>query len=101
MVDNKNIIKEEIKMKVANSNDVRKNLKKYLDQSREDHEPIIITTANKEDIIRTPFQGIGKPEPLKNNLKGLWSRKLDIEHRIVYIVEDNKIVILQCRYHYD
>jgi len=54
-----------------------------------------------ENIIRTPFQGIGKPEPLKNNLKGLWSRRLDIEHRIVYIVEDNKIVILQCRYHYD
>lgn len=54
-----------------------------------------------ENIIRTPFQGIGKPEPLKKNLKGLWSRRLDIEHRIVYIVEDNKIVILQCRYHYD
>jgi len=54
-----------------------------------------------ENIIRTPFQGIGKPEPLKNNLKGLWSRRLDIEHRIVYIVEDSKIVILQCRYHYD
>ncbi|WP_441255985.1 Txe/YoeB family addiction module toxin [Peptoniphilus harei] len=53
-----------------------------------------------KDIKRSPFEGIGKPEALKNNLSGLWSRRIDREHRIVYLVDDNAIVILQCRGHY-
>lgn len=53
-----------------------------------------------KDIKRSPFEGIGKPEALKNNLSGLWSRRIDKEHRIVYLVDDNAIVILQCRGHY-
>jgi len=54
-----------------------------------------------KDIIRSPFTGIGKPEPLKHELKGYWSRRIDGEHRLIYKVEDNEIIIIQCRYHYD
>lgn len=53
------------------------------------------------DMIRHPFEGIGKPEPLKNNLAGLWSRRIDEEHRIVYLVDDGNIVIFSCRGHYN
>jgi toxin YoeB len=53
-----------------------------------------------KEIIRTPFEGTGKPEPLKENLKGYWSRRINQEHRLVYAVEQNAIIILQCRYHY-
>ncbi len=49
---------------------------------------------------RTPFDGIGKPEPLKDNLKGFWSRRIDNEHRLVYKIEDEKLIIAQCRFHY-
>jgi toxin YoeB len=52
------------------------------------------------DSLRTPFEGIGKPEPLKGNLSGCWSRRIDSEHRLVYKVYDDRIHILQCRYHY-
>jgi len=48
----------------------------------------------------TQFSGIGKPEPLKENLKGFWSRKIDNTHRLVYKVEGDIIVISQCRFHY-
>lgn len=49
---------------------------------------------------RTPYEGIGKPEPLRGNLTGWWSRRIDHEHRLVYKFEENKIYILQCRKHY-
>ena len=52
------------------------------------------------EIQREPFTGVGKPEPLKHELKGCWSRRIDREHRIVYKVNDDKIRILACRYHY-
>ncbi len=52
------------------------------------------------DIQRAPFGGIGKPEPLRNDLSGCWSRRIDQEHRLVYEVLDKKIRILACRYHY-
>jgi toxin YoeB len=52
------------------------------------------------DIQRDPFEGIGKPEPLRHNLAGAWSRRIDEEHRLVYAVEGENIIILQCRYHY-
>ncbi|MBQ9385085.1 MAG: Txe/YoeB family addiction module toxin [Ruminiclostridium sp.] len=54
-----------------------------------------------KDILRDPFQGIGKPEPLKGNLSGFWSRRITDEHRIVYDVEEDNIRILSCRTHYD
>ena len=53
-----------------------------------------------KDITRNPFSGIGKPEALKHNLSGFWSRRINNEHRIVYTIKDDTIYILQCRYHY-
>ena len=53
-----------------------------------------------EAIQRQPFEGIGKPEPLKHELSGCWSRRIDKEHRLVYQVFDDKIRIVACRYHY-
>lgn len=58
-----------------------------------------INTLIKE-IQRQPFEGIGKPEPLKHSLAGYWSRRINDEHRIVYKVTDNSILIAQLRYHY-
>ncbi len=52
------------------------------------------------DIKRSPFKGIGKPEPLKHELAGCWSRRINEEHRIIYQVLDDRIRILACRYHY-
>ncbi|PCI41283.1 MAG: Txe/YoeB family addiction module toxin [Moraxellaceae bacterium] len=49
---------------------------------------------------RSPFEGIGKPEPLKENLSGFWSRRIDESNRLVYIVDDNQLTIISCRYHY-
>jgi toxin YoeB len=48
-----------------------------------------------------PFKGIGKPEPLKQDLKGLWSRRITAEHRLVYRVMADRIMVMQCRYHYE
>ncbi|MDH6112608.1 toxin YoeB [Kitasatospora sp. MAP12-15] len=53
-----------------------------------------------EDARRDPFAGIGKPEPLKYHLAGAWSRRIDDEHRLVYLVTDEEIIILAARYHY-
>lgn len=53
-----------------------------------------------EAVLRDPFQGIGKPEPLKHLLAGAWSRRLTQEHRIVYIVSQDKVQFLQARHHY-
>ncbi len=54
-----------------------------------------------EDIKRAPFDGIGKPEPLKMNLSGFWSRRIDDTNRLVYAIDDNAITIISCRYHYE
>ncbi|NOQ14662.1 MAG: Txe/YoeB family addiction module toxin [Methyloprofundus sp.] len=53
-----------------------------------------------KDIQRCPFEGIGKPEPLKHALSGYWSRRINDEHRIVYKVNEDNILIAQLRYHY-
>ncbi|MEG0230841.1 MAG: Txe/YoeB family addiction module toxin [Hafnia sp.] len=53
-----------------------------------------------KEIERTPFTGIGKPEPLKHHLSGYWSRRINEEHRIIYRVEEDRMIILSCRYHY-
>jgi len=52
------------------------------------------------DILRNPFEGIGKPEPLKHQFKGYWSRRIDHEHRLVYGITENSIVIISCYSHY-
>ena len=49
---------------------------------------------------RSPFEGIGKPEALKENLSGFWSRRIDVTNRLVYAVDDNALIIISCRYHY-
>ena len=52
-------------------------------------------------IMRTPFQGIGKPEPLRYQLKGFWSRRIDLTNRLVYEVRAKEVAVISCRYHYD
>lgn len=67
------------------------------------HDKNILKKINAliKDIERNSFTGIGKPEPLKFELAGKWSRRIDAEHRLIYLIEENdNIVIYQCRYHY-
>jgi toxin YoeB len=73
-----------------------------------DHDEEIVEKIRDllKDISRSPFQGLGKPEPLKFALKGYWSRRITAEHRLVYKIEgskgqDQKCIVLQCRFHYD
>ena len=54
-----------------------------------------------KESMRDPFGGIGKPEPLKHNFKGYWSKRINDEHRLVYKVEDNQLIIISCKFHYD
>ena len=62
----------------------------------------ILKRINKliNDTMRMPFEGIGKPEPLRENLSGFWSRRIDDTNRLVYAADDNYITIISCRYHY-
>ena len=53
-----------------------------------------------KDTLREPFEGIGKPESLKENLSGLWSRRIDDTNRLVYCVDGKSLVVIACRYHY-
>lgn len=54
-----------------------------------------------KDCLRSPFRGIGKPEGLVGDYSGFWSRRIDREHRLVYLYENDQLYIVQCRYHYD
>ncbi len=73
----------------------------YVSWQKEDKK--ILKKINKliKDIQRTPFDGIGNPEPLKYDLSGFWSRRIEREHRLVYQVFDQEILIYSCKYHYD
>lgn len=53
-----------------------------------------------KDTLRSPFEGIGKPEPLKADLKGAWSRRINDEHRLVYTASADELTIIACRFHY-
>ena len=53
-----------------------------------------------QDALRSPFEGIGKPEPLRENLSGLWSRRIGETNRLVYTFDGTKLVVISCRYHY-
>lgn len=53
-----------------------------------------------KDIQRQPFVGLGKPEPLKHKLRGLWSRRITLKHRLVYKVTEDEIIIISCKFHY-
>lgn len=72
----------------------------YLYWQRTDKKILKRINALIKDIAREPFEGIGKPEPLKHALSGYWSRRVNDEHRIVYKVQDNSLLIAQLRYHY-
>lgn len=53
-----------------------------------------------KSTLRTPYEGIGKPEPLKHDLQGFWSRRIDSEHRMVYTIEGDNLIVTGCRHHY-
>ena len=53
------------------------------------------------DILRDPFDGLGKPEPLKEDLSGFWSRRIDEENRLIYAVEQDAVVLISCKGHYE
>lgn len=81
----------------------------FVDESWEDYlywqktDKNMIARINKliKDIVRSPYQGIGKLEPLKHKYRGFWSRRIDSEHRIIYRVLENEIWIAKCRFHDD
>ena len=73
----------------------------YLSWQKEDKKILRRINELIKDIQRTPFEGIGKPEPLKYDLAGYWSRRIDLEHRLVYQYRDDEILIYACRFHYD
>ena len=66
------------------------------------HDPALFRKLNRliEECLRHPFEGTGKPEPLRGDLSGYWSRRIDREHRLVYRPTPGALEILQCRYHY-
>ncbi len=72
----------------------------YLYRQSTDKSILKKVNALIKDIERNPFDGIGQPEPLKHNLSGWWSRRINLEHRLVYKIENDSIFIAQCRYHY-
>lgn len=67
------------------------------------HDRKVLARVNEliRDAKRNHFSGIGKPEPLKGNLRGWWSRRVTREHRLVYRVENKMLIVMQCRFHYD
>jgi len=73
----------------------------YLHWQRTDRATLKRINRLLEAAARDPFDGIGKPEQLRHALAGAWSRRIDEEHRLVYLVDGDDIVILQARYHYD
>jgi toxin YoeB len=66
------------------------------------HDKVTLKRVNRllEDVLRHPTDGIGKPEPLRHVLEGCWSRRIDEEHRLVYLVDEGDVVVLQARFHY-
>lgn len=66
------------------------------------HDKKMLERLNKliKESLRNPFEGIGKPEPLKSNLQGLWSRRINDEHRLIYEYADGNLSIVACRHHY-
>ena len=72
----------------------------YLHWQRTDRKVLKRINDLIQEIARTPFEGVGKPEPLRHALAGYWSRRIDDEHRLVYKVDKDALVIAQARYHY-
>ena len=72
----------------------------YIEWQKSDRKGLGRLNRLIEETRRTPYEGIGKPEALRGDLKGYWSRRIDIEHRLVYKVEGDSLLIAQCRRHY-
>jgi toxin YoeB len=80
----------------------------FLDQAWEDYgfwinnDKAMLKRLNRliEDCARSPYAGIGKPEPLREDLSGWWSRRIDGEHRLVYRLDGDDLIVAQCRWHY-
>jgi len=66
------------------------------------HDRKLVKRINQliQDILRSPFEGIGKPEPLKGDLSGYWLRRINDEHRLIYTVKAEDVLFIACRYHY-
>ncbi len=79
---------------------VPKAFKEYRDWIEKDRKTALRIGDLIKEILRSPFEGMGKPEPLKHQFKGYWSRRIDQEHRLIYMVTDNSIVIFSCYSHY-
>jgi toxin YoeB len=81
----------------------------FVDESWEDYlywlktDKKILARINEliKGISRSPYTGIGKPEPLKFKYKGFWSRRITEEHRLIYLVKEDELLIVKCRFHYD
>ncbi len=81
----------------------------FVDESWEDYlywqkvDKKILKRINNliKDISRNPYDGIGKPEPLKHKYRGFWSRRIDDEHRLIYRVTEDEVWVVKCRFHYD
>jgi toxin YoeB len=72
----------------------------YVYWQTQDHKTLRRLNQLIEAAARTPFEGMGKPEPLKGNLAGCWSRRIDEQNRLVYQVSTDDLVVISCRYHY-
>jgi toxin YoeB len=79
---------------------VQKAFKEYQDWIFNDRKMALRIGDLIKDILRNPFEGIGKPEALKHEFKGCWSRRIDSEHRLIYSVSQNSVVIYSCYSHY-
>lgn len=73
----------------------------YVDWQGQDRKTLRRINALIQDTLRHPFEGIGKPEPLRENLSGFWSRRIDDANRLVYTVDNGDVAIVACRYHYE
>ena len=73
----------------------------YVYWQTQDRKTLKRITLLIKDISRSPFEGLGKPEPLKGTLTGFWIRRIDEENRLVYVVEEKVIILISCRGHYE
>jgi toxin YoeB len=79
----------------------RKAFDDFNNWAKEDRKIYVKIVELIDDMLRQPFSGLGKPEPLKHALKGCWSRRITHEHRLVYKVTETEVVILSCKFHYE
>ncbi len=84
-------------MKIAFEQNAFDDFNEWAQTDKKIHQRIIALVS---DIVRNPHSGIGKPEPLKHQLQGYWSRRINQEHRLVYRVDNGECLIIACKYHY-